>query len=59
MYVIRSGIYCVKYAKTRAYCDSYFHVYDSAPLRENTVTLCSQTEKYGSEKAHILAYFTQ
>ena len=39
MYVIRSGIYYVKYAKTRASCDSYFHVYDSAPLRENTVTI--------------------
>ena len=36
MYALRSDIHCVKYAKTRAFSDPYFPVYDSVHMRENT-----------------------
>ena len=41
MYVLRSDIRCVKYAKTRASSDLYFPVYNSVHMRENTDTILS------------------
>ena len=41
MYVLRSDINCVKYAKTRPPSDPYFSVYNSVHMRENTDTILS------------------
>ena len=59
IYVLRSDIHSVKYAKIRASSDLYFPVYDSVPMRKIRIWFCSYTGKHRSEKANISAYFTQ
>ena len=45
IYVLRSDIHRVKYAKTRASSDAYFPVYDSVFMLKNTNTILSTDRK--------------
>ena len=47
------SINCVKYARIRVFSDQYF------PVKEQNWKFCAYMGKYGSEKTHILPYFTQ
>ena len=59
IYVLRSDVHSVKYAKIRDSSDLYFPTYDSVFIRENKNMILFIYRKTQMEKANILAYFAQ
>ena len=59
IYVLRSDVHSVKYAKIRDSSDLYFPTYDSVFIRGNKNMILFIYRKTQMEKANILAYFAQ